>query len=141
VAINLLRDAGTPLNYQRFTSAGGRMASARVRRPAVVLVKPLPPCCFPCLADIFAAIQRHVREAADILVVVPGGFKIEQGIFRSCSRGADEPPPGPTVTRRLPLSSWCSWLWTLTTSGLCPRCCAMPPRRAGRVHSLPAVQV
>jgi hypothetical protein len=46
-------------------------------------------CCFACLAGILAAMQKDVREAADILVVVPGGFKIDHGICRSCSRHAE----------------------------------------------------
>jgi hypothetical protein len=46
-------------------------------------------CCFVCLAGILGAVQKEVRQAAEILVVVPGGFKIEQGSCRSCSRRSE----------------------------------------------------
>jgi hypothetical protein len=46
-------------------------------------------CCLACLAGILGAMQKDVREAADILVVVPGGFEIERGICRACSRRAE----------------------------------------------------
>jgi hypothetical protein len=45
--------------------------------------------CFDCLARVLDAMHKDVREAAQILMVAPGGFKVERGVCQVCSRHAE----------------------------------------------------
>jgi hypothetical protein len=46
-------------------------------------------CCFDCLARLLDAMHKEVLDAAQVLMVAPGGFKVEQGVCRVCSRSAE----------------------------------------------------